>query len=219
MYLVARIEVFDPSKARNVIAGILTSFVLLLAAVGAAQGEPGAMLSEPQSVQTLVDFGPGEKTTWYTVNDGVMGGLSSSALTATDQGTGIFTGVLRLENNGGFASVRAVVGPRNLSAWDGVELRVRGDGRRYQLRLRTSDRFDGVAYRRSFQTVADRWVTLYLPFSEFQPTFRGRVLADQPPLDTRRIVQLAFMLSDKQPGPFRLEIDHVRTTLQPGEER
>ena len=41
-----------------------------------------------------------------------------------------------------------------LAAATGLIVRVKGDGRTYQLRLRTSDRFDGVAYRALFATDA-----------------------------------------------------------------
>jgi hypothetical protein len=171
------------------------------------------------SMQTLVDFGPSDTTQWYIVNDGVMGGISSSAMQGTDRGTGLFSGDLSLENNGGFASVRAMVGPVDLSASQGLELRVKGDGRTYQLRLRTSERFDGVAYRSFFETTAGQWTSVVLPFAGFEPTFRGRVLADQPQLDTSNIVQLAFMLADKQAGPFQLEVDHVVTWRADGEDQ
>ena len=91
-----------------------------------------------------------------------------------------------------------------------VELRVRGDGRQYQLRLRTSDSFDGVAYRALFETRAGEWLTITIPFDDFQPTFRGRMLPDHPALDVSHIQQVAFMLADKTPGSFALEIDSVR---------
>jgi monofunctional biosynthetic peptidoglycan transglycosylase len=103
------------------------------------------------------------------------------------------------------------VGRRDLSDQAGLEIRVRGDGRTYQLRLRTEDRFDGVAYRAGFTTAVGVWITIRLAFAEFEPTFRGRILTEAPPLDATRIQQVAFMLADKQPGPFALEIDHVRT--------
>jgi monofunctional biosynthetic peptidoglycan transglycosylase len=76
--------------------------------------------------------------------------------------------------------------------------------------LRTSDSFDGVAYRAVFETRAGEWLTITLPFVDFLPTFRGRMLPDQPPLDVSRIQQIAFMLADKTPGEFSLEIDSVR---------
>jgi monofunctional biosynthetic peptidoglycan transglycosylase len=159
----------------------------------------------------LVDFGDTDRTEWRAINDGVMGGVSQSGMRRTDQGTGVFAGILSLENNGGFASVRAVVGRHDLSAYRGLEVRVRGDGRSYQLRLRTDDGFDGIAYASTFETRDGEWTTTRIPFDRFLPTFRGRTLTDVPPLDTARIHQVAFMLADKNPGPFSLEIDVVRT--------
>ena len=165
-------------------------------------------MSEPR---TLLDFGVDERVEWYVVNDGVMGGLSRSGMRRTDEGTGVFSGELSLENNGGFASVRALLGRTDLAAHAGLELRVRGDGRTYQLRLRTDDRFDGVAYKATFATRDGEWQTVRVPFDEFLPTFRGRTLAGEPPLDPARIHQVVFMVADKRAGPFALEIDFVRT--------
>lgn len=161
--------------------------------------------------QNLIDFSESDLSEWYAINDGVMGGVSLGAIRRTKLGTGVFSGVLSLENNGGFASVRAVLGRHDLSAYAGLEIRVRGDGRTYQLRLRTDDRVDGVAYRAQFETRDAEWTTTRLLFSQFLPTFRGRTLSDVPPLDTSRIHQVTFMLADKNPGPFSLEIDFVST--------
>jgi len=159
----------------------------------------------------LVDFSDADLSEWYVVNDGVMGGLSRSDIQRTDHDTGLFTGKLSLENNGGFASVRTVVGPHDLSNHAGLQIRVRGDGRTYQLRLRSDDRFDGIAYRALFETSDGEWITIQIPFDQFLPTFRGRIIADAPPLEVTRIHQLSFLLADKQAGSFALEIDCVRT--------
>ena len=82
---------------------------------------------------------------WRAVNDGVMGGVSSGRMVATPDGLR-FEGMLSLENNGGFASVRRLVND-DLSRADRVRIEVRGDGRSYQFRLRRGDRFDGIAWR------------------------------------------------------------------------
>ncbi|RLT33047.1 MAG: hypothetical protein DWI54_00995, partial [Chloroflexi bacterium] len=55
---------------------------------------------------SMIDFADAQTVrSWYSVNDGVMGGVSESAMTATSNGTAIFSGVVRFENNGGFATV------------------------------------------------------------------------------------------------------------------
>jgi monofunctional biosynthetic peptidoglycan transglycosylase len=159
--------------------------------------------------RSLVTFAPSEDVSWSVIDDVVMGGVSRSRMHRTERNTGLFEGELSLENNGGFASVRADLGRLDLSGFTGLVLRVRGDGRTYQVRLRTDDRFDGIAYRARFATRDDAWQTHRIAFDAFTPTFRGRNLSDVPPLDRRRIHQLGFMPADRSPGPFSLEIDFV----------
>jgi len=189
------------------------SIVLLIPALAMfAAGAPLPAVGDTvEASVNLIDFSADDSCEWFVINDGVMGGLSRSDIRPTDHGTGIFAGVLSLENNGGFASVRAAVGHRDLSAFTGLEIRVLGDGRPYQLRLRTDDRFDGIAYRTVFETREGEWITVRRAFSEFQPTYRGRTPRDATPLDPAHIHQVGFMLADKQPGSFSLEIDFVRT--------
>ena len=67
---------------------------------------------------------------WQIVNDGVMGGRSTSGATITQAGTLQFSGNISLANNGGFASVRsrptgAFLG---LNSGDTIVMRVKGDG-------------------------------------------------------------------------------------------
>ena len=168
--------------------------------------EKGYHFPTMASDNPLIDFSRDKELEWFIVNDGVMGGRSRSNLRVTDEGTGLFAGVLSLENGGGFASVRLVMGSTDLSRYAGLELEVRGDGRMYQLRLRTDDRFDGVAYRALFDTREGEWLTVHLPFDDFQPVFRGQVLEDRDPLDPAAVHQVALMLADKQAGPFSLEV-------------
>ena len=47
--------------------------------------------------------------------------------------------------------------PEDLSAYDGLELRLKGNGRRYKLIIRTSLNWDTVGYTASFDTVAGQW--------------------------------------------------------------
>ena len=63
-----------------------------------------------------------------------MGGRSSGTIERTAEGTLRFEGSLSLENNGGFASFRS--GRLDRLDWDldgseGLEIRVKGDGRTY----------------------------------------------------------------------------------------
>ena len=154
----------------------------------------------------LIDFSTPRLGNWTIVNDGVMGGRSASSLELTDDGTAMFSGFLSLENNGGFASTRALFDYLDLTGFDGILLRVKGDGRRYQLRIRTNGNFDGVAYSSEFSTDAGAWTEVSLPFSEFRPTFRGRIPRGLGPLDPSSIRQIGFLIGDKIEAPFQLEI-------------
>lgn len=162
----------------------------------------------------LIDFPGNEANLWQIVNDGVMGGLSRGTWTNRDD-YAEFKGDLSLENNGGFASVRRI--PQDLDTADvsGFVLRVKGDGRTYQFRLRTDDRFDGIAYRAQFNTEPDKWIEVYLPLLVFEPVFRGRVQDNAPPLQSDAIRQLGFLISDKQSGPFSLQIASIDVRRNP----
>jgi monofunctional biosynthetic peptidoglycan transglycosylase len=138
-----------------------------------------------------------------------MGGISSSTMEVSSDGTGVFASRLSLENNGGFASVRTYLEGNDLSTFAGLVLRVCGDGRRYQVRLRTDDRFDGAAYQAEFDKDPAAWITVVLRFAAFAPTFRAYVPANAPPLDPGAIRQLGFLIADKREGTFRLEIERV----------
>jgi len=171
-------------------------------------GEPlGAQ--QDTGVVKLIDFEEDAAGRWFVVNDGVMGGRSSSTLRPGVPGIAVFEGYLSLENNGGFASVRMVLGRPALAGADRLILRVRGDGKRYQLRLRPGRRVDGVAYGRSFVTEAGQWTVVELPIASFEPTFRGFRPRSVPRLDPAEVGQVGLMLTDKQEGDFRLEVDWI----------
>lgn len=151
---------------------------------------------------------------WRIVNDGVMGGLSQSRLTHSDKQTAIFEGTVSLENNGGFTSTRTLPKNYHLKGYAGIQLRVKGDGKNYQFRLRSNDRFDGVSYRHQFTTEADTWTIVDLPFNKFIPVFRGRILQDVEPITPESIQQLGFLIANKRSEQFQLEIDWIKAYKQ-----
>jgi NADH dehydrogenase [ubiquinone] 1 alpha subcomplex assembly factor 1 len=157
------------------------------------------------SAQMNVDFSsPEELNYWYRVNDSVMGGLSQSNLRVVEN-IAYFEGNLSLENNGGFASVRRV-GPTSFQNNTPIVLNVNGDGRSYQLRLRTNKGFDGMAYVATFSSENDTWQTLAFKELDFVAQFRGRIVTRAPALSFKDVRQIGFMLADKQPGSFQLAI-------------
>ncbi|MBD3298905.1 MAG: CIA30 family protein [candidate division Zixibacteria bacterium] len=158
----------------------------------------------------LIDFASdGDHGDWMIINDGVMGGRSTSRMSESDSGSAVFSGEVSLANNGGFASTRSPISIPDMSEFTGVRLRVCGDGQRYRFRIRTDAEFDGVAYQLSFDTVKDAWIDVNLPFAQFAPSFRGRPVPEAGPLNPERIRQIGFLIADKQAGPFALKIKSI----------
>ena len=151
-----------------------------------------------------------EVNDWLIVNDGVMGGLSKSEIVLSDSNTAVFQGVVSLENNGGFSSTRTSPRLYNLAGYDGIVLRVKGDGKKYQFRLRMNDRFDGISYRYHFKTDVNKWIIIRVPFSECVPVFRGRMLDQVEPISPQNVQQIGFLIADKQAGTFKLEVDWIK---------
>jgi hypothetical protein len=167
------------------------------------------MKSEKEKI--LMDFSPGEKVPeWLIINDGVMGGISTSDVEYIPAGYLRFSGNVSLQNNGGFASFRSQSTLFNLGEYDGIKIRIKGDGKKYSLRLRTTNAFDGVAYAADFQTLENEWQEITIPFKDFTPRFRGRIVLNAEELNKNNITQLGFMISDKQQGKFRMEIDWIK---------
>lgn len=167
--------------------------------------------ADTMNTKTLFDFQTSPPpATWEVVNDGVMGGVSSSQFEVLTNGCAVFSGTVRLENNGGFASVRSAPVRENLSGLTAFVLRVRGDERRYKFSVRCDADFNAPLYQCGFTTKKGEWEEHRLPFSDFVPTFRGRVLSDVPPLNPAKIHSVGFLISDKQAGPFRLEIAWIK---------
>lgn len=62
-----------------------------------------------------------------------------------------------------------------------------------------------------FKTEINTWMIIRVPFQECLPVFRGRILDNVEPIAPRDIQQIGFLISDKQAGPFKLEIDWMKT--------
>jgi hypothetical protein len=166
--------------------------------------------AEVLDIVDLFDPGsPGAESSFSVVNDVIMGGSSTSRVTIEGKAL-VFSGTLRLDRGGGFASIRTNLPPTDLHAFGGIELVVRGDGRRYKLHVRDDISADGARHQTAFETQAGEVRTLRLPFSSFEPRLRGRRVSHAYPLDRSRIRQLGLLVSDAQAGDFRLELLAIR---------
>lgn len=185
---------------------------LLLAPLMAALLPPasGAIRTDAAPDPLLFQFsGAAGDGAWGAVNDDVMGGVSRGGAKIID-GVLHFRGILSLENNGGFSSIRSAGPARNLSQAKAIVLRVRGDGREYRLQLATEASFRGarISYQAPFATRRGEWIEVAVPLDALEPRFRGQRLRG-PPLDRARITEFGLSLSDGKPGPFALEVDWI----------
>ena len=171
---------------------------------------PPSVAAKSSAGETLITDFSGEPadTGWYVLNDNVMGGRSDGTF-ELKPGKLIFAGSTNTRG-GGFSSIRTEAVQIDLSAHAGFRLRVMGDGRRYTWRLATPARWRGrrISYWADFETRANTWISVDIPFSAFIPKFRGNEL-DGPVLDRSRITGMGVMIYDDQDGPFELQLARI----------
>jgi NADH dehydrogenase [ubiquinone] 1 alpha subcomplex assembly factor 1 len=201
------------SVLRLAVVAACANIVITLLAPAPASATPTTVQTAPIT-HSLFSFTDGSVVAkWAATDDRVMGGVSRSRLRFDPMGHAVFEGVMSLEQNGGFASVRADSPPLpplpSLEKLTHYVVEVRGDGKRYKLNLRTSGQFSRVSYQATFPTVANEWTTVAIPVSSFEPTFRGRRVVDAPPLNVALVDQVGLMISDQQDGTFQLAVRKI----------
>jgi len=146
---------------------------------------------------------------WRIVNDGVMGGLSSSKAIVQDDKI-IFSGNVSLENNGGFASLRSPVKDYNFENFSGIEIRIKGDGNRYSISMKETTYFNGLFYTATFETKINEWITIKIPFDKVKPYYFGREVNSNKKIPLNNIKEISLLIGDKQEGSFKAAIGHVK---------
>ncbi|KAK9150609.1 hypothetical protein Syun_008918 [Stephania yunnanensis] len=208
-------EMVEYIGLRNLINAVKTS-------VGLRNGKLIFGLQDKQSSQVV----------WGALDDVVMGGVSEGSFQIDPTGgenggpAGVFKGFVSTANNGGFSSIRTrnFSVPENLSAYDGLELRIKGDGRRYKLIIRNSSEWDTLGYTAGFDTTKDQWQSIRIPFSTLKPIFRARTVFDAPKFDPGKVFSLQIMFSKFESdgklnptfveGPFQLPISSIRAYIK-----
>ena len=143
---------------------------------------------------------------WIIVNDDVMGGVSKSNVYINDDSHCVFTGFISTANNGGFCSLRYYLERINIKNNKDLKLRVKGDGKPYQLRIK-SNRNDYFSYIFSFQTSGD-WQTISVPLKEMFPSFRGRRLNLQN-FSSKYFEEIGILIGNKRNEKFYIIIDKI----------
>ncbi len=155
----------------------------------------------------LFTFDGTDPAPWNVENDGVMGGRSQGFVEVT-RGMLTFTGDVVTEG-GGFTSVRAAR-EVDLSAYDGIALRVRGGGRTFELDVDDGTRSRGrEVNRRGPIPTSDAWQVVRVPFDALEASAHGESV-NVDPLDRSAVESIGIYIIDGKDGPFRLEVDWIR---------
>lgn len=160
------------------------------------------------NMKTIYDFDETSRINeWQIINDGVMGGVSEGNIHLNELGNGVFSGLVSTENNGGFSSLRYRFESLKATGLNRLVIRVKGDGKRYQFRIKdkVENRHAFISYFKS----TGEWQLVELSLSDMYPTFRGRRL-EMANFCHDTIEEVAFLIGNGVNESFQLEIDYIK---------
>jgi len=100
----------------------------------------------------------------------------------------------------GDITIESVQMKLNLEPFSGFLIKVKGDGQSFRVVLRTlAYSTTGIQYEAEFSTVADKWISVRLPFSNFVPYADGKKMPAFNELDRSTIEQVAIS-HRREPG-------------------
>ena len=178
----------------------------------------GIAMKDNKPEKVIFDFStPDTGPSFKPLTDDVMGGISTAEFSPKKSPGEFssFTGNISLKNFGGFATVRSPEKPVDLTGFEGIEVRLRGDGKTYIFFIKSNQKDDGRQYQAWFTTEAGQWQDVRLPFSEFRPYYRGMKLRLWAKLNPARIQSMGFMIADKQDGAFALDVQTIGAYKKP----
>ena len=156
-------------------------------------------------------------------------GYSNASFEASPTGCGLFSGFLDTETLPADRTVEkagwvALVSPeakksfyrRDYYDWTGfthLRMRVRGDGRKYNITLRTPGSidltwFDMFSYA-LYTHGGPYWQDVRIPFSKFFFQYQGAIQDTQFPPFLSLVSTVSITLTERFTGPFALEIDYI----------
>lgn len=143
---------------------------------------------------------------WRIIDDGVMGGVSQGRFYINEEGNGVFTGTVSLENNGGFSSVRYLCDKVKVNKNSKVHIRLKGDGKDYQFRIKDTQN-NYFSYIITFKT-SGNWETITISLSDLYPSFRGKRL-NLPNFESDSFEEIVFLIGNKKNESFQLVLDKI----------
>ena len=163
--------------------------------------------SSPTGNTTLCQFSQKSGTAdWEIEDDLVMGGRSRGQLVVNEAGNAVFTGLISLDNDGGFSSIQCDLGLLDVSAYHTICLGLKGDGKPYQLRVDAAPDAPH-SYAGDFST-SGNWQVVEIPFSDLRAIRHGDLL-DLPPFPGQTLARIQILFGRGTAESFQLEIDRI----------
>lgn len=144
------------------------------------------ILKQTEVVSEVFSFAKKDRNikNWISVDDVIMGGSSSSKwdemnVEAGDEDFCRWSGNVNVID-GGFCGTSSLptLAPVNVNGFDGIKIRVKGDGNRYKFRVKLGD----YQYQSFFDTIDGVWQDISLPFDSFICVRQTQVDYNAPPI-------------------------------------
>lgn len=156
----------------------------------------------------LFAFGsPADLAMWRPMGDRAIGGNSSGYVRGTSRSSGVFAGTVQPGQSGGFVSFETLPGLWDLSSYDGLEIRVRGDGKNYSLQIKSGSDSIGQVYTSPFKADRD-WKVIRLPLNSFRPD--GNMSAVDDAINRQDISAFGLLKGADSQTPFYVEIEYIK---------
>lgn len=156
-------------------------------------------------------------------------GYSNASFTRSSSGFGLFSGFLdtdtlpvdRTIEKAGWAAINSPTARRSFYRsdsydWGGythLRIRVRGDGRKYNINIRTPGTLDLTWFDMYSYTLYTHggpyWQEVRIPFSKFYFQYKGALQDVQLPPPLFMVSCVSITLTERVTGPFALEIDYI----------
>ena len=172
--------------------------------------ESAALVTTANMNDQIISFDQQPLPAWRPLNDGVMGGLSEGTIDWTSEGM-LWEGKTRLENNGGFSSVRGPWSQLNYGELKQIVISCRGNGGPFKLTMERSQQWWMPYIYASFSPTQE-WGEVTIPASEllWSQAFSG----DYPniPLMSAlsNIQRVGLMKYDGSAQAFQLQVKDIR---------
>lgn len=157
-----------------------------------------------------LNFGENKTQSWSVINDGVMGGMSQGVAKYQENSV-TFLGTIRLENNGGFSSLKSPFSAKDLSSFKHVEIRYRSKGIPMAFTLENSKAWYNTYYRMGLPSTDGKWEIAALTLKKFEGQRIGQSTGTRMNADfASEVIRMGFINAAKGPGDFEFELDYIQ---------